>query len=143
MTDHELRTGLERLDPDACLELLKTQPVGRLAAVIGGRPEIFPMNFTVSEGAVVMRSEDGTKLAAVEGGEVAFEVDAVTEAFRGGWSVIVHGRLERLEDPVDVQRAELTGLRAWSQSGKPHWLRLAAAEVTGRRIVHGADTYAD
>jgi len=143
MTDYELRTGLERMDPDACLELIRTQRVGRLAAVIGGRPEIFPMNFAVADGAVLMRSEDGTKLAAVEGGDVAFEVDAVAEAFRSGWSVIVHGRLERVEDPEDVRRAELTGLQAWSQSGKPHWLRLAAAEVSGRRIVHGADAYAD
>ena len=38
----DMRTGLERLDHDECLRLLRSDEVGRLAIVDFGSPTIFP-----------------------------------------------------------------------------------------------------
>ncbi len=136
----DLRTGLEALSEDECWQLLSSVSVGRLAAIVDGEPDIFPVNFVVDGRRLVFRSEPGTKLAAVGGHLVAFEADRTTEAFRTGWSVIVKGALVELTDPLEIGRAETLGLVAWSTSAKPHWLRIAATTVTGRRIHKGGDT---
>ncbi len=66
--DVDPRTGLVALDPDECLRLLRTSTLGRLAIVIEERPLVFPVNFTLDGHAVVLRTDEGTKLrAAVTG----------------------------------------------------------------------------
>jgi uncharacterized protein len=142
VTRTDLRTGLEVLSEDECWELLASISVGRLAAIVNGSPEIFPVNFVVDGRRLVFRSEPGTKLAAVGGEAVAFEADRTTDAFRTGWSVIVKGDFVELTDPLEIGRAATLGLRAWSTSSKPHWLRIEAREITGRRI-HKRDDISD
>src|SRR4051794_39359108 len=55
---------VRRLTVDACWALLRAADIGRLAVVVGDRPEIFPVNFVVDHGTVVIRTAPGTKLAA-------------------------------------------------------------------------------
>ena len=54
-----LRTGLEELDRDECLRLLRSATLGRLAVVIGGQPLVFPVNFTLDGDAVVSADRRG------------------------------------------------------------------------------------
>lgn len=59
--------------------MLRTVPVGRLAVLAGGRPDIFPINYTVDAGTLVFRTSEGTKLTgASEDAPVAVEADSVT-----------------------------------------------------------------
>jgi hypothetical protein len=54
---------------------------------------IFPLNYVFDQGGVVFRTDLGTHDAAADAAPVAFELDAVDEATRTGWSVVVRGAL--------------------------------------------------
>jgi nitroimidazol reductase NimA-like FMN-containing flavoprotein (pyridoxamine 5'-phosphate oxidase superfamily) len=123
------RTGIDALDRKACLELLRTVPLGRVVMVVGGSPHIVPVNFAVDGEAVVFRTDEGTKLRAAERGRVAFEADHYDPATQAGWSVVIHGEAEELADPpagVDVD--------PWAGGEKAHWIRIGATSITGRRV---------
>lgn len=129
------RTGLERLSSDECLELLRGTQVGRLAVVANARPLIFPVNYAMDGDAVVFRTAAGTKFdAAVREMAVAFEVDEFDRAARAGWSVVVTGRAEEVVSESHLARLKNLPLRPWATGNKDHWLVIAGAEVTGRRI---------
>jgi nitroimidazol reductase NimA-like FMN-containing flavoprotein (pyridoxamine 5'-phosphate oxidase superfamily) len=53
----------QELPADECWELLRQSPVGRLAVVVAGDPDIFPINYVVDHGSIVIRTAAGTKLA--------------------------------------------------------------------------------
>ncbi len=121
------------LETDACWRLLRESEVGRLALVVGDHPEIFPVNYAVDAGTIVVRTGSGTKLAALAGEpRVAFEIDGYDAATQVVWSVIVNGRAEvmhgftQLLDTVDLP------VYPWQPARKNHFVRIAVDEVTGR-----------
>src|SRR4028118_1332365 len=61
-------SGVEVLGPSDCWAMLRTVDVGRLAVVVDGAPDIFPVNFVVDHGTVVFRPAPGTKLGAARQG---------------------------------------------------------------------------
>lgn len=132
------RTGLEDLDRDACLELLARAPLGRLGVVVSGRPLVVPVNFTLDGSAVVLRTDEGTKLYAARNGPVAFECDGIDRMYHTGWSVLVLGDAEEVRNPHEVARLERLPLGPWCPGPKPTWLRIKGGTITGRRIpTHG------
>lgn len=139
------RNGLEIIEERDCWLLLQAAHIGRLGVCVGGRSEIFPINFVV-DGAddhrsIVFLTSPGSKLAgAVLGGQVAFEVDAADPLFHTGWSVVVHGDAAEIERMDDLLAAEELALRPWGPTEKHNYVRITPTSVTGRRIlpVHGA-----
>lgn len=132
----DARTGIEVLDRDACLRLLRAHGVGRIAAMSGGRPILLPVNYAMDDDRVVFRTAPGTKLsAAVRGAPVAFEIDASDPVFQTGWSVMVAGWAEEVVDPDAVDRLEGLQLRSWSPGEKSHWVAVRPESITGRRVV--------
>jgi nitroimidazol reductase NimA-like FMN-containing flavoprotein (pyridoxamine 5'-phosphate oxidase superfamily) len=127
------RTGLEELDRQECLKLLARAPLGRLGVVVGGRPVVFPVNFTLDGAAVVLRTDEGTKLYAARNGPVAFECDGIDRIYHTGWSVLVLGDAEEVHDPHEIARLGRLPLSGWSPGPKPKWLRIRGT-ITGRRI---------
>jgi hypothetical protein len=128
------RTGLEALDADECMRLVGGSTLGRLAVVIDGRPLVFPVNFTLDGGTVVLRTDEGTKLYAARRGFIAFECDDIDRTYHTGWSVIITGRAEEVRDPAERSRLELLPLGPWCHVPKPVWLRIRPHTTTGRRI---------
>jgi uncharacterized protein len=128
------RTGLEQLDEGECLRLLGHCALGRLAVVLDARPVVFPVNFALDGRAVVFRTNEGTKLYAARHGVVAFECDAVDRVYRTGWSVLVSGDAELVDDPAETARLERLPLAPWSAAPKPVWVRIRPRTITGRRI---------
>lgn len=55
-------TKLRHLTPTRCWELLEHQDIGRLAIVLAGQPEIFPVNYKVLGRTIVVRTDDGPVL---------------------------------------------------------------------------------
>src|SRR5579862_4083898 len=98
----DARTGLEELGYDECLRLVGAATLGRLAVVVDDQPLVFPVNFTLDGRAVVLRTDEGTKLYAARHGFVAFECDAIDPAYHTGWSVIITGRAEEVSQPSEV-----------------------------------------
>ncbi len=132
--DVDPRTGLEVLDRKTCLELLAHCDLGRLAVVVRGRPLVFPVNFALHEGAIVMRVDEGTKLHAARNGPVAFECDGTDRVYHTGWSVLASGDAEAVTGAAELARLERVPLGTWAPGPKPIWLRIAPKTLTGRRI---------
>ncbi len=136
----DVRTHLEVLDRDACMCLLASARLGRLAVVVEGRPVVFPVNYVLDGDAVVFRTGGGTKLHAAVGNEVAFEIDGSDGSYHTGWSVLVGGRAEEIVDARDLERCARLPLRPWARGDVSHWIRIRPRAVTGRRIPpHGID----
>jgi uncharacterized protein len=126
------------LSEDECWSLLSSVSLGRLVTIMGGRPEIFPVNFVTQRRTVLFRTAQGTKLySAVMSDLVAFEADDHTAA--EGWSVIIKGRAHLLSANADILDAEEEPLLSWPATLKPHYVRVIALEITGRRFKFGPE----
>ena len=128
------RTGLEELDRNECVALLRHAPLGRLGVLVAGNPLVFPVNFTLDGDAVVLRTNAGTKLHGARNSPVAFECDGADVPYHTGWSVLVLGEAEEVRNPTEIARLERLPLGPWCAGPKPIWLRVRAKSMTGRRI---------
>jgi nitroimidazol reductase NimA-like FMN-containing flavoprotein (pyridoxamine 5'-phosphate oxidase superfamily) len=129
------RQSLEVLSEEECWRLLAEHTVGRLAVSIANRPDIFPVNYAIDDGSVLIQTAPGLKLAAASlGSGVAFEVDALDEAAHAGWSVVVSGSATELDSDEERERAAKLGLEPWAAGQKSRYLRVVPDQVTGRRI---------
>ena len=126
------------LSEDECWSLMSSVSLGRLVTIMGGRPEIFPVNFVTQRRTVLFRTAQGTKLySAVMSDEVAFEADDHTAA--EGWSVIIKGRAHELLANAEILDAEEAPLLSWPATVKPHYVRVVPLETTGRRFKFGPE----
>jgi len=118
-----------------CAELLRANRVGRIGFLNDAWPAILPVNYVMDGDDIVIRTDSGTKFAALRhGAEVSFELDAIDPLYRSGWSVLVYGNAAEIEDTDELERVKSLGLRAWHQGAKPFWIRIAPVLVTGRRL---------
>ena len=128
-------TRMQSLDDRECRRLLAERHLGRLAFVEFGGPVILPVNYVVDQGLIVFRTDPGSKLDAASQRElVAFEVDAVDEATRTGWSVVVRGSLAEVTDPDDLARLRALPLYPWAPGARTRYVRVRPRSITGRRI---------
>jgi nitroimidazol reductase NimA-like FMN-containing flavoprotein (pyridoxamine 5'-phosphate oxidase superfamily) len=119
-------------------QLLASARFGRLAVVIGGGPEIFPINIAAVQDIVYFRSGEGTKLlGAAIGHPVAFKSDRVDDT--GAWSVIAKGLPRLVEDRAELDRVEALGLSPWVATVKRHVVAINVGSISGRRFEFGPD----
>lgn len=133
--------GTEELDSAACLALLREVPYGRLAVIVNGRPDIFPVNHAVHHGSVVFRTAPGSKLAAAVGHPVAYEADGVDESGLA-WSVVISGKAHEVQQLHEVLEALELPVSPWQEGAKPDFVRIDPDTITGRRfpVQGGADS---
>jgi uncharacterized protein len=130
------RHGLEVLSLAQCLTLLRSRPLGRLAYLDRGAPTVVPVNHLVDGSSVVLRTLSGGKMdAAFVNKPVAFQLDDHDPARGTGWSVVVRGNAEVLDDPELIARYD-DELDSWAvaHDAEVAWVRILADEVTGRRL---------
>ena len=128
------------LSEDESWSLLSSMSLGRLVTILGGKPEIFPVNFATRRRTVLFRTAQGTKLySAVMGDWVAFEADYHDPSLTYGWSVIIKGRAHLLSANADILDAAEAPLRPWTATLKPIYVRVVAMEITGRRFNFGPE----
>jgi len=131
-------SGLTIMSRHDCLHLLNVHPahLGRLAVVDDtGQPLVFPVNFRIVDEAIVFLTGAGTKLASVvRGSRVAFEADDIETSFLSGWSVLVQGVAEEIDEPGLLEHLRRLGLRSWTREGPVHGIRLPVESVSGRRL---------
>jgi hypothetical protein len=114
--------------------LLRQAVVGRLAAIVDDRPEIFPVNHVVNRGRVVFRTGTGTKLAGAVGHPVAFEADGYDVDTASAWSVMVKGQAREVNRPNDVLDVFELPIFPWHSAPKPFLIRIEPDSISGRRF---------
>jgi nitroimidazol reductase NimA-like FMN-containing flavoprotein (pyridoxamine 5'-phosphate oxidase superfamily) len=128
-------TWMVELAREECEQLLRSSVVGRLGVVSDGRPLVFPVCHVYDGHAVAFPTNVGTKLRAALGWPfVAFEVDGVADGGASGWSVMVLGRAEQVDDPAEHVRLAALRSAPWRTADDHPWIRIVPIEVTGRRI---------
>ncbi|PUA82309.1 pyridoxamine 5'-phosphate oxidase family protein [Nocardioides currus] len=131
---------LRNLSRSECEALLRRGEVGRVALATPTGPHIVPVNYTVSRGDVVVATAPYSVLGS-SGRDtlLAFEVDHVEHAQQRGWSVVVRGRAEMVEDPEEVRTLGRLLPRPWASGTRTLYLRIPLDEVSGRRLGGGWD----
>ena len=127
----------QALDEAQSWQFLTEHRIGRLAIVIGGEPDIFPVNYVVDGRSIVFRTAEGSKMLAVAlGGRMAFQVDEWDHT--GAVSVLAHGTAREL-GPGEIPPVEQFGLTPWVATLKVHWVRLEVDEIAGRAFTFGPE----
>jgi uncharacterized protein len=127
---------MEALSVNECVRLLTDKPVGRVAFWGPDGPQVLPVNHAVVDGDVVFRVAAHSEMAqALNGSAVAFEVDDIDDITQSGWSVLVVGSSEYVEDPDTM--TERSGRRLpdpWAPGLRTLVVRVVTHRVSGRRI---------
>ncbi|MFC0597869.1 helix-turn-helix domain-containing protein [Streptomyces palmae] len=131
-----LHPALREMDQEECRARLSSHGVGRVAVMVAGRPEIFPVNYEVAYDGICFRTTPGAAPAAAAGTDTTFEVDQVDDALSTGWSVLVSGPAEWVTDPgMARDLSERAHSGPWAGGRREQWIRIVPERVTGRRIV--------
>ena len=137
MTDksNAITSRLIALDRAECLERLGYGSyVGRIGFIHDGRPMVLPVNYLLEGETIIFRTTAGTMVSSLDGSEVAFEVDSDLPLEHSGWSVLAHGRVERLQDDADVERLRRGALRSWAWHAADEFLLIVITDISGRKI---------
>ncbi|UZX03422.1 pyridoxamine 5'-phosphate oxidase family protein [Arthrobacter sp. CDRTa11] len=131
----ESMSEVHSLDHRECWDLLRTVSVGRLAVLVNGQPDIFPINYTVDGGTLVFRTGEGTKLAGASGGaQVALEADGVDAVSGLAWSVVAKGPAAVITGTEDILDTAALYLFPWQAGKKDAFIRINPDSITGRRF---------
>jgi uncharacterized protein len=129
---------IEVLDEEQCWELLLSSSLGRLAVSVGGKPDIFPVNFVAVDRRLIFRTAEGTKLLEVAvNSDVAMETDSVGRD--EAWSVVAKGTARILEKRSEIDAADELPLRPLIPTLKYVYVEVTPREVTGRRFPLGPE----
>jgi uncharacterized protein len=126
--------GLEVLSIQDCLALAQTVPIGRIVFTDQALPAVQPVNFLLDDDCVIIRTGEGTKLAAaLRNTVVAFEIDDYDARNESGWSVTVVG-LASVVDAAESARLTRLPLRTWAPANRDRFVRIRPEYISGRRI---------
>lgn len=127
----------QHLPPEECRELLETKAVGRVGFNGADAPQVLPVTYVYRRPSIFFRTAAGSALAtAMQGSRVAFEVDDVDEFLQSGWSVLVVGDAQLVED--EQLRSELwgdQGPKPWAAGLRTQFVRIDPIRLTGRRVL--------
>lgn len=129
------------LSHDQCEQLLRAGIAGRIALSSPDGPHIMPVNYSVVESSIIVRTSPYSILGTHgRGSMLAFEVDQFDHDRWRGWSVVARGRAEVVTEPADLDRIRATWEpHPWASGNRSLYLRLPWSELTGRQIGTGWD----
>ncbi len=131
---------------EECATLLRAGVVGRAALATTTGPEILPVNYSVVDESIVIRTSPYSVLARFGvNARIAFEVDHFDREFERGWSVVAHGTSSVVQDAEQFERIRaIWEPRPWAGGAARNlYLRLTWTELTGRRLGTDWDLMAD
>lgn len=134
------RPCLEELDEERCRVLIGPGGVGRVVFVAERGPVAQPVNFAVRGGDVVFRTgSDAALLSALAASAVSFEVDHLDDALSEGWSVLLTGTGEVVEETEELEQVRSLNIAPWAGGEHEVYVRIRPLQITGRRIRQKAD----
>ncbi|MCZ2402032.1 pyridoxamine 5'-phosphate oxidase family protein [Paenarthrobacter sp. Z7-10] len=133
--DAKNRPDVEKLEQIECWHLLESHVLARLAVVVDGHPDIFPVNYVVDNRSVVFRTASGTKfLGALESTPVAMEIDGYDSHTELAWSVVLRGAAREVRRQEELSNASVAYLDPWQGGPKEHVIRVNTLNLSGRRF---------
>lgn len=119
-----------------CEALLRSEVVGRLALSTPGGPHIIPINYSVIDDAIIVRTSPYSVLGTYgRDSMLAFEIDLFDREHHSGWSVVARGRAEFVTDADELDRiSALCRPDPWAAGAREMHLRLTWDELSGRRV---------
>lgn len=135
MSQSDIQPGrLAVLSDGECWDLLRSQPVGRIAWSGMHGVSVVPVNFVVVDDAIILRTTPYSLLArdSVDR-EVAFQVDHLDLEHHEGWSVLARGRSSREDRSPEHPQPWATGSRVLG-------VRIDVRAVSGRRLLPAGGT---
>ena len=134
---------VRELSPSECESLLRAGVAGRVALVTPTGPHILPVNYSVVDGAIVIRTSPYSLLGTYgRGALLCFEVDQFDYELKRGWSVVVRGRGTFVDDQDELAEiARSWEPRPWATGQRNLVIRIPWTEVTGRQLGGGWDPW--
>jgi len=138
-SDPEVPEEIQVIPEHECIRLLEEHDLGRLAIVVDGRPQIFPVNYAVGPDSIAIRTAPGTKLAHGPMSYAALEIDGMDEVRRLAWSVVVKGTMHEVTNALGrgPEATRRLAVEPQAPGERVHWLAIRRDEVTGRRFRTG------
>lgn len=128
-------TRAEPLDEAESMRMLRSVRWGRCAWTAPEGPRILPVNISVLDENVYFRTGLYGSLADAANGEaVALEADELDDRLTSGWSVVVLGTAEQVQDPGELASLLRRMPQPWAPGSRPVLVRIHPSEVTGRRF---------
>ncbi len=124
------------LSRQECLELLAAGSVARIAIVTPEGPHIVPVNYSLFDDTVVVRTSSYS-LLGTHGRDavVALEIDDVASSSRSGWSVVCRGRCSVETNPRTIRAIrEQAPEGPWAGGTRNLYLRLRTDHLSGRAV---------
>lgn len=127
---------LEEIPAAESWELLGQHEMGRIAIVVDGKPQIFPVNYGLKGRVIVFRTAAGTKLAHAPESPVAFEAAEYDASAGAGWSVMVQGYGRDITEAADDFSWTARGARVHpaAPGEKLHMIAVDPTQISGRRF---------
>ncbi len=102
-------------------------------------PEILPVNYLLDGNDIIVQTGSGViHEAALHGMPAAVEVDSIDKPGHGerpgGWSVVVSGSCETVDDAAQQTFLRLSHLSPAAGGFKPYFIRVLSRGITGRRF---------
>ncbi|MEO5654078.1 MAG: pyridoxamine 5'-phosphate oxidase family protein [Marmoricola sp.] len=119
-----------------CETLLRSEVVGRLALSTPDGPHVIPINYSVVDDAIIVRTSPYSVLGTYgRDSTLAFEIDHFDHDEHSGWSVVARGRAAFVTDPATLEHIKALGQPdPWAAGGREMYLRLKWDELNGRRL---------
>jgi nitroimidazol reductase NimA-like FMN-containing flavoprotein (pyridoxamine 5'-phosphate oxidase superfamily) len=124
------------LDDEQSWKLLEATRHGRLVVSVAGEPDIFPVNYLVSDRKIYLRTAPGNKLAQLTiNSRVLLETDGVLSD--EAWSVVLRGTARVLTNSTELAAVEELGLKSWVPTLKEFYVEIVPTSVSGRHFELG------
>jgi nitroimidazol reductase NimA-like FMN-containing flavoprotein (pyridoxamine 5'-phosphate oxidase superfamily) len=132
---------LNDLDEDECYQLISPGGIGRIA--FSGRfgLTVLPVNYQLYDKTIVFRTAQDSPMGedlrtGIANAEykVAFEIDEIDLAERGGWSVLIQGAAHHVDSESERESVLSAGVDPWPGGAREHFVRITPIRITGRRI---------
>ena len=128
-----------------CEALLRAGVVGRVALSTPTGPQIVPLNYSVVDSGIIVRTSPYSVLGTYgRDATLAFEVDHFDHANHRGWSVVARGRAEVVQDQEEIDRIRsVWEPRPWASGSRALFLRIRWNDLTGRQLGRDWDAMRD
>lgn len=124
-----------------CEAFLRAGVAGRVAMSTPGGPQIVPVNYSVVDSAIILRTTPYSLLGTYgRDTTLAFEIDQFDHTNQRGWSVVARGRATVVQDPKDIERIRsVWEPQPWASGVRSLFVRIRWDELTGRQLGTGWD----